>query len=266
MMRQHLGNLQKYGSGAEEGGKMNNKIRGWEGWTTESIELHLQSRFLQLSTASALHLYTEGFRTVEDIYNILQLSNAHALKLRRSGQLPAGSTGGPKPKLMATYYSKLTTLFWVSENHLFHAFAWYKYHALCTECNKSMTAAQKQSLASTVLLSALCIPETEGRNYASQNRRNRKSGSAEYMENPVGMLEEEENLSKEKMARMATLLGFHTKHPTREVLLAELKAVDILSDVPDYQRVVHVARREERCVAFGQEGQAVVDEAQKRDF
>ena len=43
------------------------KIRGWEGWTAESIELHLQTRFAQLETASTLRLYTEGFRTVEDI-------------------------------------------------------------------------------------------------------------------------------------------------------------------------------------------------------
>jgi translation initiation factor 3 subunit A len=52
------------------------QVRGWEGWSSESIELHLQTRFSQLETASMLHLYTEGFRTVEDIYNILQISHA----------------------------------------------------------------------------------------------------------------------------------------------------------------------------------------------
>lgn len=78
MLRMHLGNLQRYGGsvGDEAGGKPSNKVRGWEGWTTESIELHLQTRFAQLETASVLHLYTEGFRTVEDIYNILQISHA----------------------------------------------------------------------------------------------------------------------------------------------------------------------------------------------
>jgi hypothetical protein len=35
------------------------QLRGWEGWTSESIELHLQTRFQQLETASLLHRYTE---------------------------------------------------------------------------------------------------------------------------------------------------------------------------------------------------------------
>ena len=92
------------------------QVRGWEGWTAESIELHLQTRFAQLETASALRLYTEGFRTVEDIYNILQIS-------RTRRKLPGVNIPPPKAKIMAAYYEKLTNLFWVSENYLFHAFA-----------------------------------------------------------------------------------------------------------------------------------------------
>ena len=82
------------------------QVRGWEGWTTESIELHLQTRFVQLEVASSLRLYTEGFRTVEDIYQILQISHT-----RR--KVAGVSAAPPKAKLMATYYEKLTTLFWV---------------------------------------------------------------------------------------------------------------------------------------------------------
>lgn len=81
------------------------QVRGWEGWTAESIELHLQTRFVQLETASSLRLYTEGFRTVEDIYNILQISRA-----RR--KIPGVNIPPPKAKIMAAYYEKLTNLFW----------------------------------------------------------------------------------------------------------------------------------------------------------
>jgi translation initiation factor 3 subunit A len=50
-------------------------------------------------------LYTEGFRTVEDIYNILQISRA-----RR--KIPGVNIPPPKAKVMAAYYEKLTNLFW----------------------------------------------------------------------------------------------------------------------------------------------------------
>lgn len=49
------------------------RLRGWEGWTNDGIELHLQTRFAQLEVATGLELWTEGFRTVEDIYNIMQV-------------------------------------------------------------------------------------------------------------------------------------------------------------------------------------------------
>ena len=187
------------------------QVRGWEGWSTESIELHLQTRFEQLETASALHLYTEGFRTVEDIFNILQISNARR-KLNPS--LPP-----PKAKLMAAYYEKLTTLFWVSENYLFHAFAWYKYYTLCKEYNRGMSDEMKQMQASAVLLAALCIPSLPN---ASDNKQHGLTSTLE------------DDIVKEKMARMATLLGFHTRHPTREALLAEIRAKNVMEHVPPY--------------------------------
>lgn len=83
------------------------RLRGWEGWNNDSIELHLQTRFAQLEAAAGLELWTEGFRTVEDIYNIMQIGKKT-----------------PKARLMASYYEKLTRIFWVSENYLFHAYAW----------------------------------------------------------------------------------------------------------------------------------------------
>lgn len=229
LLRMHLQNLQKYGGVAamakvEEGGKPNNKIRGWEGWTTESIELHLQTRFTQLETASILHLYTEGFRTVEDIFNILQISH--------SRRKVAGSTTAPKAKIMAAYYQKLTTLFWVSENYLFHAFAWYKFYTLCKEYNRTMSKEQQTLQASAVLLSALCIPTLPDR---TDTLRRKEDGSTSSTSNKMTSSVQDE-IAKEKTARMATLLGFHTRYPTREALLSEIRAKNVMADVPDYLR------------------------------
>ncbi|GKY92816.1 hypothetical protein MPSEU_000251200 [Mayamaea pseudoterrestris] len=210
MLRSHLGNLRQYGIGdaTADDFKANSKVRGWEGWSTESIELHLQTRFAQLETASDLHRYQEGFRTVEDIYNILQISQARKKP--------------PKAKLMANYYEKLTTLFWVSENYLFHAFAAFKFYGLSREYNRGMTPEMKEMQASAVLLAALCIPQTQ-----ASAKGNKEHGIASTAE---------DDIVKQKMARMATLLGFQTRNPTREALLQEIKAKNILDEVPQYFR------------------------------
>lgn len=232
MLRQHLGNLQKYGSNQDVlDSKPNSKVRGWEGWTTESIELHLQTRFQQLQTASTLHLYTEGFRTVEDIYNILQISHAQARK-NITNTLP-------KAKLMATYYEKLTDLFWVSENHLFHAFAWYKYYTLCCEYNKNMSQERKQLMASTVLLSALCIPDTDQNSFGKQGNKNNPTKKKDQISKTI-----QDDINNEKTARMATLLGFHTSQPTRAGLLEELNEKKLLNEVPDYLKDLYVLLEE----------------------
>lgn len=203
---------------------LRSKVRGWEGWTAESIELHLQTRFAQLETASTLRLYTEGFRTVEDIYNILQIS-------RTRRKLPGVNIPPPKAKIMAAYYEKLTHLFWVSENYLFHAFAWYKYYSLCKEYNRGMSPEMKTMQASAVLLSALCIPTTT----SEINKGKSKSLGRDAIQSTV-----EDDIAKEKMARMATLLGFHTREPSREAILAEIRSRNIIDDVPDYLRDLYV--------------------------
>jgi len=233
LLKQHLDNLKKFGGAAamarvEEGAaKQNNKIRGWEGWTTESIELHLQTRFSQLETASILHQYNEGFKVVEEIYNILQIS--HSRRKISSGQAP-GIAPPPKAKLMAKYYEKLTTLFWVSENYLFHAFAWYKYYTLCREFNRGMTAEQKTHQASAVLLSALCIPNLPDSSLVGAATA--ALGGAKASDKITTTARDE--YARKNSARMSTLLGFHTRNPTREALLSEIRAKNVMADVPPH--------------------------------
>ena len=178
---------------------------------------------MQLETASALHRYTEGFRTVEDIYNILQISQA---RRKINPDVPP-----PKAKLMAAYYEKLTTLFWVSENHLFHGFAWYKYYTLCKEYNRSMSEDMKRMQASAVLLAALCIPPTPNNSSKGIVHRQQQHGIRTTVE---------DDIVKQKMARMATLLGFHTRNPTRESLLLEIQSKNILAQVPKYLQDLYV--------------------------
>lgn len=133
---------------------------------------------------------------------------------------------------MAAYYEKLTTLFWVSENYLFHAFAWYKFYTLCREYNRGMTPEQKRIQASAVLLSALCIPSAPTSSAEEDGSHKIKSS-------------QHDTFTKEKTIRMATLLGFHTRNPTREALLSDIRAKNVMADVPEYLRQLYAVLEED---------------------
>jgi translation initiation factor 3 subunit A len=186
MLRNHLSILQKI---AGVPGKQNRIIFEW---TPESVELHLQTRFSQLEVATSLELWNEGFRTVEDIFQIMQLGKKN-----------------PKPRLMAIYYEKLTRIFWVSGNYLFHAYAWYKFYTLTCECRKDLKGEEKNMLASCVLLAALIIPSSSDSNSIEDST---------------------DDIATEKNKQLATLLDFQAS-PTRKALLSDIVDKGILNDI-----------------------------------
>lgn len=117
-------------------------------------------------------MWAEAFRSVEDIQQLITL----AKKV-------------PKQQLMATYYARLTQIFAVSENHLYHAYAWLKLFNFTKSYNKNMTPPDLQSMASSVLLAMLSILPYDPRAQLSQDEQ----------------LQEQE---KERILRMANILGF----------------------------------------------------------
>jgi len=187
MMRIQLSNLQKMSVQPTKGNRQT-----WD-WTPDSIEFHLTTRFVQLEVATALELWNEGFRTVEDIYAIIQIGKKT-----------------PRSKLMVSYYEKLIRIFLVSENYLFHAYAWYKYYSLCTESRKDIKAEEKTALANSVVIAALCIPSIKE-------------------SDPTSPIDSTEVVS-EKTQRMALLLDFQV-NPTRQDLLSEIISKGILDEV-----------------------------------
>ncbi|KAG5462357.1 MAG: eukaryotic translation initiation factor-like protein 3, partial [Olpidium bornovanus] len=108
----------------------------------ESLQRHLDTRFLQLNAASELELWQEAFRSVEDIHNLLILSKKPV-----------------KPLMKANYYEKLAKIFLTADNLLFHSAAWSKYYMLMNHhSTKFGTPLEQERLASLFLLSALAIP------------------------------------------------------------------------------------------------------------
>lgn len=170
----------------------------------DTLQRHLETRFQQLNVAVELELWQEAFRSVEDIHTLLNLSKRP-----------------PKNIMMANYYEKLTRIFLVGENYLFHAAAWSRYYNLLRQSasivasgqsrkadNPATSEADLSKAASFVLLSALAIPVIS----TSRSR---------------GALVDIDEAKKNKNSRLTHLLGM-AQAPTRAVLFKDAMSKGLL--------------------------------------
>ena len=144
LLRNHVTNAAKYSS----------QMHAINLNDPDTLQRHLDTRFQQLNVAVELELWQEAFRSIEDIHMLLTLSKRPAKNI-----------------MMANYYEKLTKIFLVSDNFLFHAASWNRYYNLLRQSaaavasgqgpkrdNPTVTEAEMSKAASFVVLSALAIP------------------------------------------------------------------------------------------------------------
>ncbi|TQV99962.1 hypothetical protein V2A60_005376 [Cordyceps javanica] len=183
----------------------------------DTLQRHLETRFQQLNVAVELELWQEAFRSVEDIHTLLNLSKRP-----------------PKNIMMANYYEKLTRIFLVGENYLFHAAAWSRYYNLLRHSavlvatgqgkkadNPPATEADLQKAASFVLLSALAIPVIS----TSRSR---------------GAMVDFDEARKNKNSRLTHLLGM-SQAPTRARLFRDALSKSLLQRVrPEIKELYNI--------------------------
>lgn len=129
-LRLHLANVAKYA----------NQLHAINLSDPDTLQHHLDTRFAQLNTSVELELWQEAFRSVEDVHNLLTMAKK-----------------APRPAMMANYYEKLTKIFLMSGNALFHAAAWGRYYAVVTAMG-GKSDEEIRRLAGQVLISALAVP------------------------------------------------------------------------------------------------------------
>ncbi|CAL5014158.1 unnamed protein product [Urochloa decumbens] len=188
IIRNHLANLNKYRDQRDRPDLT----------APESLQLYLDTRVEQLKVATELSLWQEAFRSVEDIHGLMNMVKKM-----------------PKPSVLVVYYAKLTEIFWISDSHLYHAYAWLKLFNLQKSYNKNLSQKDLQLIASSVLLAALSVAPYD-----------QKYGASHL---------ETEN-EKERNMRMANLVNFsldskreNRELPSRASLLSELVSKGVLS-------------------------------------
>jgi len=181
MLRTHLSNL----------GKFSHQAQAINLHAPETLQQHLDTRFAQLNAASELELWQESFRSIEDIYGLLVIS-----KIK------------PKPQTLANYFQKLSQVFWVSDNFLFHAYAFYRFFNI-SKVNRTLSEEESRSMASAVLLASISVPLADG------------------VEDDIFDFTPQ----KERNARLAALLSFGNValNPDRDALIEELVSRNISS-------------------------------------
>ncbi|KNC54300.1 uncharacterized protein AMSG_12339 [Thecamonas trahens ATCC 50062] len=150
----------------------------------ESLRLHMETRFVQLSTAMELGSWQKAFETVEELYRLMEMSPRPIA-----------------PQMMAAYYERVALLCWHADYKVMHTYAALKVFTLYQKHNRSMTQETVARMASSLLVGALSIP-------LSENSRTQAI---------VTTLEG----SSDKSVRLGQLL--HTSSlPTRDQLVAEI--------------------------------------------
>uniref|UniRef100_A0A0D9UW61 Eukaryotic translation initiation factor 3 subunit A n=1 Tax=Leersia perrieri TaxID=77586 RepID=A0A0D9UW61_9ORYZ len=188
IIRNHLANLNKYRDQRDRPDLT----------APESLQLYLDTRVEQLKIATELSLWQEAFRSVEDIHGLMSM-------VKKT----------PKPSVLVVYYAKLTEIFWISDCHLYHAYAWLKLFYLQKSYNKNLTQKDLQLIASSVLLAALAVSPYDHKYGASHHE-----------------LENE----KDRNLRIANLVNFsldskreNREVPSRASLFSELAAKGVIS-------------------------------------
>ncbi|CAH0474042.1 unnamed protein product [Peronospora belbahrii] len=216
IMRNHLSALQKHI--AAPSSQSTRQMRSWDGFTLESVERLLELRYRQLQVATDLELFSEAFRTIDDINNIMNLVEQT-----------------PRVDLLVTYYEKLAQIFQVSKNYLFHAYALYKWYTLRVTGVQGAAGAQalqelpvlvseeeQTEMATRVVLAALSIPLLDFEASSPVLGNDELSSIHMATESSVSAA------ARDKNSRMAALLGYATT-PTRANLLEEVEAAGLLS-------------------------------------
>ncbi|EDV22839.1 uncharacterized protein TRIADDRAFT_50583 [Trichoplax adhaerens] len=157
----------------------------------QSMQMHIETRLIQVDCAIKMELWQEAFKAVEDIHGLTTMSRKP-----------------PKPQLMANFYQTLALVLWKAGNYLFHACAHHRLYILSREQKKTLTSEENERLATNVLLSTLAIPLTTQRN----------------------LTERPYEADDEKSRRLATILGC-INVPTRSSLLKDLNKLNVLQVV-----------------------------------
>eukprot|EP00917_Polyrhabdina_sp_WS-2016_P033024 GHVP01070437.1.p1 GENE.GHVP01070437.1~~GHVP01070437.1.p1 ORF type:complete len:780 (-),score=147.90 GHVP01070437.1:200-2539(-) len=127
--------------------------------TLQKSEFHIETRIVQLKSATSLKLWAEAFACAEDLVSIglEEMVEQELLGNPVKGKIPAVS-------LVTTFFDHLTELMWVSGNLVCHAFSTFQFAHVKMTISKPLNPRLNTYVSSLVVLAALGTP-TQGMSF-----------------------------------------------------------------------------------------------------
>jgi translation initiation factor 3 subunit A len=241
ILRTHLANVVKNQPSAAaaavsqiSAAGMSHQQYGINMFSGNTLQMHLEIRFKQLQAATDLELWQEAFRLVGDIHALFQGSVPSATGPGGFVNVASGNSSASSssvvivsPKrltllkdpfvMIATYYDKLSEIFSVSGNYLFHAAALMSLYTLVEmHFSELKSHFDIKKIAEKVVLATLAIPIISDATFQIH-----------------GELDE-----ARKYRPLMGLLGLSTL-VTRDSLLKDIQVKNILEHVSSNTRDIH---------------------------
>lgn len=198
----------------------------------ETQALQLETRLIQLDFAIQLELWQEAYKATDDIkkFNLMNLTKK----------------GHGKPQLIASYYQKLSLVFWKASSHLFHAAAQFRLFHLSKDLRKNLSADDIQKMSSRLVLAVLSIPIPAIRPEIDK------------------LVDTEENVIDQHHRNLSLLLGITSKPPTRASLIKDLKRMGVLQFAsPQIQELYLLLEAEFNPLGICNRVQSIIDYIEK---
>ncbi len=175
--------------------------------SSDSMQLLINVRFDQLSTALSLELWQEAFRSIEDLHGLFVLSKDKV-----------------NPSFMIIYYESLIKIFQMSGDTLFHAAAWRKLLSFVFSLPDEPSTEKLTIYCSSAVLAALSI--------TSEFKQTEEQSDFDHDEI-------EEDFPKSREAKYTSLLGLNSVPDKEELIKSACSYSKYLSsDVRNFAEIV----------------------------
>ena len=218
----------------------------------DALQKVLELRYHQLKIALQMKVWSDAFRTTDNIYQLINRQKHHASRMKQ---------------ILYDFFANLSEIFWQSEFYLFHSYSIMNLQQII-KTNKTLTDQQKGVMTAQFVLSVLSIP-------LNNRLSNFERLSVQYIPPGMEQLQDSTSAARHELFSIANMLQVKGV-PSRSSLITYLriKNLHLQAEFLDVQELFRLIEDEESPFVISKKGKETIDNivksnsqwAQYRDF